>query len=294
MSPLIRIALHCVGGVALLGGESVQEKAGGSEGVTLTVSVDCALGRELVWTLKEAGDDQVREVAARVVRKRLAAMGRGARVTVDHERSRLAIALEAAVDPHERELLEGMLRSLGVCELFFVADEKLVEPLGIDLAKERKKLEDWRQANPDTPLEAFNISEQGPDPRLAWVTVDPATGGGESERLGWPLLLPLSAEEHCGAASFENVHCGQDDKGSPTIRIKLRESRVREFAEFTKRHLGNRLAVVVGGQLVSAPTVESVLVANMIIKGRFEAQEARRWVESFENLRGPLRLVEIR
>ncbi len=289
MSP--GVLLLVLGSLALPGIRP-QERA---RPLTLVVQVDCARARELVWTLADASDQEVRDTAARIVRKRLRALGKSATVSVDHEQGRLAVALERAVDSSERELLEGLLRSMGLCEFFIVLEPEHARHLGIDLAAERSKLETWRAANPTAPLEAFNVIAEpmGPHARMSWVTVIPAMTQGK-EALGWPVLLPGRVQEVHGATSFERTSAAQDALGFPAIAYELRPARAQAFADFSERHLHQRLAIVMGGQLVSAPELETRLPGSGLIEGRFDAEAIEGWVAALRDLSGPLRVVEIR
>jgi preprotein translocase subunit SecD len=280
----------------LFGALFLRQERGPAEPPTLLVGVDCARARELVWTLEGASDEDVRAAAARVVEKRLRALGRSPSVTIDHGKSQLAIQLAIALDPHEKDLLEGLLRSLGLCEFFVVLEAQNAAQLGIDLAGEREKLAAWSEKNPGRPLEAFNVlpAPDGPDVRVSWVTLDPDSIVKADKLLGWPVLLPGEPEDLFGAASFARSYPTTDVRNAPAIGFELKPERTEAFAAFTERNIGRLLAIVVGGKLVSSPRLETQLLGHGVVSGRFDQARAENWLQAFADLTGPLRLVEIR
>src|SRR5262245_39181486 len=129
--------LSCASGPAVPGAVSGARSSGQTaERLTFVVEVDCVLARDQVWLLQQASDEKVVAVAANAVRRRLEAMQRDARVELVPDSRRFQVSL-ATTEARDRELVRGMLRSVGLCELFFVADEGTARARGIDLADER-------------------------------------------------------------------------------------------------------------------------------------------------------------
>ncbi len=263
------------------------------EQLTFVVEVDCALAREQVWLLQGASDEQVVAVGANAVQRRFEAMQRAAKVELEHGRRRFQVSLPTT-DARDRELLEGMLRSLGLCELFFVADETSARARGIDLASERARLGAWRKANAGQPLELYNMlvpAAGGPSPGLAWITAATSLGG---DNLGWPVLLPERPADHIGATSFERVYEAADASGYPALGYELCAARSGDLARVTEAHVGQRLAIVLFGQLVSAPTLHSTVTNGGVLEGRFEQEQVARFARAIRELRSPLTVVSIR
>jgi len=276
---------------------AVQETAPVDRPTTFVVAVDCELARTRTWLLKDASDEQVVETAALLIKKRCAAMRVSVEVTLDAAQRRLEIALPAVPNPRQRELAESMLRSIGLCELFFLADAEWTKVYNVDIALERQKLETWRKANPTTPLELFNTLDEeqgGPTARIAWIPLDPNTPANKY-RPGWAVLLPASLEEHFGVGSFERTFLAEGSYGKPAIGYEMRASRQPDFERATADLRGRRrLAVVIEGQVVSSPKLETVQAAGGVIEGSFAPAEARRLVQALQELHSPLRIVEIR
>jgi hypothetical protein len=181
-----------------------------------------------------------------------------------------------------------------LCELLIVADESSLAGLDLelDLALERQKLERWRAANPELPLAAFLCldPEQGPHPRLTWVH----SRFGDTLGPEMPMLLPARLEDHVGAGTFARFVPEEDDFGYPSLWCEVLPARRSELARFTDAHAGQRVAVVIGDEIRSAPTLSQTWVGGGSIVGRFRDEELVRRADSFRRREGPLRLVETR
>lgn len=283
-------------GLAVSGASSAagQERAPGVQRLAFVVEVDCARARAVGWGLPDGEDELLVATAAALVRRRFGAMERAARVEVVPGERRIEIGLPS-IDGRDRELLEGLLRSIGVFELMFVADETSTRGLDLDLAAETQKLANWRAAHPDGPIAPFNAlepGEHGPHHRLLWAAVViPDTG---IDIPPSPLLLPAETADLFGPASFENWHVEPGLFGYPSIRFDVRASRQDDFARLTAAHQHHRLASLLGEAVVSAPALETELRTNGLIEGRFTDEVAARWLEALKRLEGPLRIVETR
>jgi SecD/SecF fusion protein len=84
--------------------------------------------------------------------------------------------------------------------------------------------------------------------------------------------------------------------GEPEINFTLDSQGAERFGEITKQNEGRRLAIVLDGQLYSAPVIRSpILTGNGQITGHFDQKEAFELANVLENpLRAPLRLEESR
>jgi RNA polymerase sigma factor (sigma-70 family) len=272
--------------------EATAERA---DELRLVLEVDQERARALHWARDGAGDAQRVEAAARVVARRARALSGAVRVRTLAESSRIEVVLPAS-DPRERELWTELLRNLGVFELLIVADATSLAGLDIDLAAEQQKHERWRAANPELPaseFEALEPSELGPHPRLTWVRSRFGdVSGGSVSGAELPLLLPGRIEDHLGAASFVRVGPQPDEFGYPAIWCEVSGTRWGDLARITEAHLGQRLAVVVGDELRSAPTLNAKWVGGGFLEGRFRDEEVVSLARSFRMLEGPLRVVE--
>jgi len=278
-------------GLLFVSCSSTQERAPGVRRAVYVLEVELERARAIRWAPKDATDEQVLESAAGIVRRRLAAMERSFQVRTGLEGRRIELAMPQ-IQPRDRELFEDMLRSLGSCELLFLADEELVRPFGVDLEAERKKLETWRASNVTLPLEVFNslpAEQQGPHPRILWLEADLAGKVGPLQA----MLLPDKPEDHVGVGSFERIYLTQDSFDHPGLGFELKPSRVDDFARLTEAHVHHRLGFVLEGKLRSALTLETKLIGGGVFEGDFKAMEIDRLTESIWKHATPLR-VEIR
>ena len=285
-----------VAGLAMLAcGTTSQDRAPGVKRLVFVLEVDCDRAREVGWTGPD--DRAILELAAKIVEKRFVAMERAARVEVVRDTGRFQVSLPS-IDSRDRELFEEMLRSIGVCEFFWLADDELLAGLGTDLERERGKLDTWRKSNADAPLEAFNVlapEQEGPHPRVLWGEAEFAAESGAKVRPPpHALLLPSRPDEHIGAGSFASSSLALDTYGYPAIAFELHESRSEDFARMTGSHLNRRLGIVLAGKLRSAPTLNSVLHGGGIIEGRFTQEECEAFAALLRKREGPLRVVEVR
>jgi preprotein translocase subunit SecD len=225
---------------------------------------------------------------AQLVQQRFGAMERSASVEFEPGTTRFRVSLPS-IDQRDRELFEGMLRSMGVCELFFIAE-------GDELEAERQKLEAWRSLHPGGALDEFNAldpEDQGPVRGLAWFRAVFRGPDAEVEST-YPVRLPTAVADHLGAASFERVGATQDRYGYPALSFEVRDSRQEDFERLTGAHLNQRLAILIDGKIRSAPTLNSKLIGGGIIEGRFTSEEVVGMAEAFSKLQGPLRVSAAR
>jgi preprotein translocase subunit SecD len=270
-----------------------QERAPGVRRLELVLEVDVERARAVGWdgaSSEEAGTAEVVALAAKLVERRFLALERAARITVEERRIRVSLP---SIDPRDRELLEGMLRSIGVCELLVLASDSALEGTGSDLARERAKLDAWRAAHPDLPLAAFNAldpGDGGPERRVLWVETEYGGVSGPP----CPLLLPGEPAAHFGAASLARTGAERDAFGYPALAFELTDARRDDFTRFAEARVGERLGLLSEGKVRSAPTLGPGLAGGGLIEGRFTDEELARLGEAFRRLEGPLRLVEAR
>ena len=66
---------------------------------------------------------------------------------------------------------------------------------------------------------------------------------------------------------------------STAIAVTLSKSAGERMGVWSKGHLGERLAIVLDGQILMAPTVQSPLGAHFMIEGNFSSSEAKAIVK---------------
>jgi RNA polymerase sigma factor (sigma-70 family) len=79
--------------------------------------------------------------------------------------------------------------------------------------------------------------------------------------------------------SVKDASVQQTVSGQPEIGITFNGAGTSRFAEITRTHIGRRLAIILNGELYSAPTVHSEIPGGKAtISGRFTPQEATNLV----------------
>ncbi|NOT29297.1 MAG: hypothetical protein HOP15_02480 [Planctomycetes bacterium] len=283
------LALIGVGAVMASDGAAQDgQRSRGVASVTYVLEVDPARAEALGWVAKDASEAQAVESVASLVRRRFEAMERALRIQTDPATRRIELTMPQ-IQPRERELFAEMLRNLGVCEFLFFAEG---EKDAIDLAREQEKLDAWRRANPSQPLALFHVlaASEGPHRRLLWSETLFAGTAGRPEA----LLLPDRPEACFGAAGFARVYASLDDFGYPCLGFKTSDARAADFEALTGANVSRRLGLVIEDRVRSAPTLMAKLIGQGLIEGRFTEQETAHFVESFQELAGPLKLLEIR
>lgn len=79
--------------------------------------------------------------------------------------------------------------------------------------------------------------------------------------------------------AIESARLHQNPQGYPIIEISLTDMGRELFAEITRQHLHERLAIILDGQLVEAPRIQSEIVNGQVqITGSFSKDEANALV----------------
>ncbi|MGA2245720.1 MAG: protein translocase subunit SecD [Verrucomicrobiota bacterium] len=87
---------------------------------------------------------------------------------------------------------------------------------------------------------------------------------------------------------------GRDNMGNPRITFELTADGAKRFAETTEKNVGHRLAIVLDGELQSAPNIQSpILGGEGEITGNYTAESAYQLANVLQNpMRAPLVVVQ--
>lgn len=81
----------------------------------------------------------------------------------------------------------------------------------------------------------------------------------------------------------------------PLIHFNMTSEGAKLFGEVTRENIGRRLAIVLDGELYSAPTIQSEITSSGQITGNFDAKEAIELANILENpLQTPVKIMESR
>ena len=77
-------------------------------------------------------------------------------------------------------------------------------------------------------------------------------------------------------AMIKNAQASQDENGKPCVAFELNSEGSALFAEATAANVGKTISITLDGEVISAPTVNSVIAGGQgIIQGDFTAEEAQ-------------------
>lgn len=87
------------------------------------------------------------------------------------------------------------------------------------------------------------------------------------------LLVPK--EPKLTGSMLEDARIENDRIGQPIVGFTWNAEGTRIFREFTEQNIGNRLAVIKDGEVISAPVIRAKIGRSGVIEGRFSLAEAR-------------------
>ncbi len=121
--------------------------------------------------------------------------------------------------------------------------------------------------------------------------------GTPGQRVPQPILVKRASERGLSGKHVEGAGVGHDPAtGSPYVSFSLRPEGAQLFGEITQAAINERLAIILDGEVVSAPRINgAILGGNGQITGSFTDKEAFELATSLENpLAAPLEVKEER
>jgi preprotein translocase subunit SecD len=97
----------------------------------------------------------------------------------------------------------------------------------------------------------------------------------DPEMAGRPILLKKETLLTGDYLSEARVQFDQAGGGRPYVSIKFNPKGSRIFAKITEEHIQERLAIVLDGEVYSAPTIQSKIVGEGMITGNFTDESAK-------------------
>ncbi len=120
----------------------------------------------------------------------------------------------------------------------------------------------------ESTREALLAPSNGQVPEGLVVLTGPGQGQGEI------VHYLLEAEPIVSSRDLESARVGVDASNKPAIRFHLDRAGAEKFGDFTGRHIGRQVAIVLNGEVETVPTIQGKVGADGLIQGRFTAQEA--------------------
>ncbi len=106
------------------------------------------------------------------------------------------------------------------------------------------------------------------------VPQDQVVLAGPREEPGQDAYYLLQATPIITGRDLRNARAAVDQLNMPSINFTLNRLGAAKLGEFTSQHIGRRIAIVLDGQVVSAPTIQGRIDADGQITGQFTAAEA--------------------
>jgi SecD/SecF fusion protein len=106
-------------------------------------------------------------------------------------------------------------------------------------------------------------------------------------------VVKKRAENGLAGDIIKDAMVGRGNMGEPEIEFRLNDNGAKRFAEVTRNSIGRQLAIVLDGQLYSAPVIQSAIeTGSGEITGHFTPEEAQQLANVLRNpLRAPLEIV---
>jgi len=227
----------------------------------------------------------------------------GTSFLMEMETNRLENAeeLESAL-PQAIEVLRRRVDSLGVSEPIIQpagGSRILVQLPGLSQADKERALRNIQKA----AFLEFRMVHPESERLLAEGAIVPgyevlqlkhhAKDGSESLE---PVLVKRRPERGLTGEYVTSAFVVRGNLGEPKINFTLDSRGASIFADITRENVGQRLAIVLDGDLYSAPVIRTeILAGSGEISGGFGAREAQELAQILLNpLRAPLKLVESR
>ena len=111
----------------------------------------------------------------------------------------------------------------------------------------------------------------------------------EKKEVREALLVPKQAV--LTGDMLEDARVGFDRRNKPIIQFTWSREGARIFGEFTQEHIGDRLAAIIDGEVITSPTIRSRIRRDGQIEGSFTQQEASRVASSLRSGSLPIPLI---
>ncbi len=104
------------------------------------------------------------------------------------------------------------------------------------------------------------------------------------------VIVKKKPENGLAGDIVENAMAVRGNLGEPQIDFRLNSEGAKRFGEVTRNNVGQRLAIVLDGELYSAPVIQSAIeTGNGQITGHFTVEQAQELANVLQNpLRAPL------
>ncbi len=179
------------------------------------------------------------------------------------------------VSMEESQSYENVVMSLGRLEFRIVAEDR---PGVVNLQEKRAEIEAYLKKQDDenrtwTPrsvnLSQFDVPSTG-GLSYRWYPWSTKELENNPSKQAFPfVLLEVSddASELITGEDIEDTFPSTDDAGRPALGFEIKSARASDFGEFTEKNKGRQMAIVIDGEVETAPVLNSRIDRNGIIEG---------------------------
>ncbi len=189
--------------------------------------------------------DRLAEQALETIRNRVDELGVAEPVIVRNGKDRIIVELPGVKDPDRAKKIIGRVAKLEFMEVVDVANSKdeLIQKQGGKIPEDCKVLvQDLKNK--------------------------------EGKVVGHRYYL-VKKEPILTGAYLKNAYPSTDEYGMPAVSFELNGEGARIFSDYSGKHVGTRLAIVLDDKVQSAPVIRSRIGARGQITGQFTYQEAK-------------------
>ncbi len=250
-------------------------------------------GKEILLTLKPSYKskeiDRLVEQALETIRNRVDQLGVAEPVIVRNGRDRIIVELPGVKNPERAKKVIGKVANLEFKEVVDTArsPEELITKLGGTIPEGTAIA-----VKPSPTGPKFYEIKEGKERELPFKSPEElvkAFGGKvpEDEQIliqeikdkrgrvvGYNFFI-VKREPILTGAYLKDAYPSRDENGMPAVSFVLKPEGARIFENYTAKHIGTRLAIVLDNKVQSAPVIRSQIGARGQITGQFSYQEAR-------------------
>jgi len=233
--------------------------------------------------------DRLAEQALETIRNRIDQLGVAEPVIVRNGKDRIIVELPGVKNPERAKKVIGKVANLEFKEVIGTArtPDELITKLGGTLPPgetvsvepspegpkffliKNGKREEIKVKSLEELVEKFG-GRVPEDQQILYQEIK----NKEGKTVGYVFYI-LKREPILTGAYLKDAYPSQDENGMPAVSFVLKEEGARIFRDYTKTHIGTRLAIVLDNKVQSAPVIRSEIGARGQISGQFTYQEAR-------------------
>ncbi|MCF7834843.1 SecD/SecF family protein translocase subunit [Candidatus Gracilibacteria bacterium] len=144
-------------------------------------------------------------------------------------------------------------------------------------------------------LEVYNVDETKFEDLLKNQIIYDIEDVFIQDRETWKLALTTQSQKVLNGAYFKYANVSSSQVGEPVVLINFDDAGKEIFCEITSENIGNQMAIFIGGNLLTSPTIQSKICGGGAqIDGQFTPQTAKELINSLNDgaLPAPLILMQ--